>query len=52
MVNGPLWSVGWLIHSQAPTVQRSKFRNGYIISSHTSMGMLFFIYAGINVDMC
>ena len=39
------------IHSQTSTVQPLKFGNGYVIPSHTLLGMWLLINAGIKVNM-
>ena len=39
-----------LIHSQPSTVQPLKFGSGYVISSHTLLGMWFLIHDVIKVN--
>ena len=41
-----------LIHSQSSTIVPAKFRNGWVISSHTSLGIRILIHAGIKPDPC
>ena len=40
------------IHSQTSMVQRLKFRNGQVISSHNLQGMWLRVHAGIKVKPC
>ena len=41
-----------LIYSQSSTVQPLKYVNGYVISSHTFLGMWILLYAVIKVNPC
>ena len=41
-----------LIHSQTSTVAPLKFGYGYVISTHTLLGMWLLIHDGIKVEPC